>query len=147
MWVSACFFFWHACRSSQPGDTICLVHYDQHGDRLGLPAGLSDLPLHPDQDGWHSVLGTWNGTMNNLETADNRGSDIALPIAPINSVSNARPPQNILCHYHKCTGHRLAAPFRTTLYLGSNLWLEWCDAPKSVVATYISISLGPNHSF
>jgi len=38
-----------------------LLDYDNRGDPAQLFPGLGDLPLHPDKDGWYSVLGPWSG--------------------------------------------------------------------------------------
>lgn len=95
-----------------------LVSLDALSNRLGLPAGLGDLPLHLDKDGWHSVLGSWNATTNNMEAVneENPSSNSDIPIAPVNPPRNARPdPTLIFCQYHKCSGNRLATPF--ILYL------------------------------
>ncbi|PUU80025.1 hypothetical protein B9Z19DRAFT_1107320 [Tuber borchii] len=79
------------------GDNILsLVDYDQHGNRLRLPVGLGNLPLDLDKDGWHSVLGTWNDTTNNPQTANeavqvNPENDIAIPLASLSPPRNARP--------------------------------------------------------
>ena len=91
-----------------------LVSLDPLGNRLGLPAGLGDLPLHHNKDGWHSVLGSWNATTDNTETVNGGGSsnNSDTPIPPVNPPQNARPdPTLIFCQYHKCSGNRLATPF------------------------------------
>ncbi|KAG0136236.1 hypothetical protein HOY82DRAFT_536345 [Tuber indicum] len=81
----------------------------------------SPLTVHPDKDGWHSVLGSWNGTDVGSETASevneaNSQNDIAIPIAPVNPPRNARPGLPIFCKYSKCSGNRLEIPLHPTLY-------------------------------
>ena len=108
-------------------NVLWLVDYDQHGNRLGLPAGLGNLPLHLDRDGWHSVLGAWHGTTDNPVTASEAADSEAdpdnnnvIPIAPMSPPRNIRPLSNVFCHYHMCTGHRLVVTFQTRLYFGAN---------------------------
>ena len=106
---------------------LLLVDYDQHGNRLGLPARLGNLPLHLDRDGWHSVLGAWNGTTDNPVTAGEAADSEAnpennniIPIALMSPAGNTRPLLSVFCHYHRRTGHRLVVSFQTRLYLGAN---------------------------
>ncbi|RPA91151.1 hypothetical protein L873DRAFT_1848401 [Choiromyces venosus 120613-1] len=88
-----------------------LVCFDESGKLLDLPAGLGDLPLHPDQDGWYSVLGSWDGTTDIPETANEVNEEIpenkiAIPIPQLNRPRNARPILPIIfCEYDKCAGH------------------------------------------
>ncbi|KAG0136235.1 hypothetical protein HOY82DRAFT_599482 [Tuber indicum] len=107
---------------------IFLVDFDELGNPVGLPAGLGDLPLYQDQNGWYSVLGSWNGTtdssaiVNQVEEV-NPQNNVAIPIAPVNPSGNARPGiLNIFCQYHKCSGNsgpHTCAPRRFT-----------CEAPN-----------------
>ena len=105
---------------------LSLVSFDKLGNPSGLPGGLRDLPLYPDKDDWYSVLGTWNATADNPETPNevaqaNLENNIAIPIAPMSLPRNSHPPlPSLFCHYHKCTGHRLAVLFRTALYMDAN---------------------------
>jgi len=85
---------------------------------LRLPAGLGDLLLYPEEDGWYSVLGPWKGTTDNPDDAneDNPEANLDIPISPVNPPRNARPdPTPIFCEYPKCSGNRLAIPFPSTL--------------------------------
>ena len=96
-------------------EQLTLVAFDEFHNPLSLPAGLGNLPLHAEKDGWHSVLGSWNGTTEDQEIANlNEGdpeNDFDIPIVPVNLGRNARPgPILIFCQHHKCSGNRLAIP-------------------------------------
>ncbi|KAG0136237.1 hypothetical protein HOY82DRAFT_625984 [Tuber indicum] len=117
----------HACSGARL-NVYQLVNFNELGNALGLHPPLGDLPLHPDKDGWYSVLGPWNGTTDNPDTADevnevNPEDNIAIPIAPPNPLRNSRPRlPRIFCEYHKCSGNsgpHICAPGRFT-----------CDAPN-----------------
>ena len=93
--------------------SLALVTFDESHNPLGLPAGLGNLPLHEEQDGWHSVLGSWKGTTENPVKANEESpeNNYDIPIVPVNPQKNARPaPILIFCQYQKCSGNRLAIP-------------------------------------
>ena len=121
--VSRCLlFFFNPCRANF-SLVYVLVDLDPLGNRLGFPARLGDLPLHPDKDGWHSVLGSWNATTNNTETVNEQHSsnNSDTPIPPVNPPENARPdPTLIFCQHHKCSGNRLATLFILYLHQAHN---------------------------
>ena len=79
-------------RNSPPGaDLLALVAFDELHNPLGLPKGLGDLPLTAEKDGWHSVLGSWNGTTKNPEAPNKETpqSNFGILIAPANPRRNA----------------------------------------------------------
>ena len=88
-------------------------------NRLGIPAGLGNLPLHEEKDGWHSVLGSWDSTTNNPERANEDPEvDFNIPLPPVNPTRNARPgPNLIFCQYHKCSGNRLEILLYRLIYM------------------------------
>ena len=91
-----------------------LCDSDELGNPPRLPAGLGDLPLYAEEDGWYSVLGPWNGTTDNSERANlnaaHQAADLDIPIPPVNPRGNAHSdPTLIFCEYHKCSGNRLVA--------------------------------------
>jgi len=104
---------------------LTFVGPDELGNISGLPGRLGDLPLHPDKDGWHSVLGAWNGTTEDPEAANgaaqvNPENNTPIPI-PVTPPRNARPPlPRIFCHYPMCSGNKLAVPSYPELYLVLN---------------------------
>jgi len=95
-----------------PSDSIALGQcgFDLLVSRLRLPAGLGNLPLSPEEDGWYSVLGPWKGTTDNPEDVnqDYPEANLGSPIPPVNPPRNARlDPILIFCEY---PGNRLAIP-------------------------------------
>jgi len=89
------------------------------GNRLGLPAGLGDLPLYAEEDGWYSVLGPWKGTTDKPDDVNEYNPEANLDIlpAPVNPPKNARlDPTLIFCEYRKCSGNRLTPPLSPLLY-------------------------------
>ena len=102
-------------------ETLELVGSDGLGNPLGLPAGLGELPLHQDKDGWHSVLGTWNDTSDNPDTLNEAAkadpeNNIVTYAALVSPPRNARPRlSSVICHYPGCSGHRLAVSFHSTI--------------------------------
>ncbi|KAG0637831.1 hypothetical protein HOY80DRAFT_1002312 [Tuber brumale] len=87
-------------------DGYPLVDFDHRGNPLGLQAGLGNLPLYADNDGWYSVLGSWNGATNDPETANGVGevnseNNLAILIAPLRRPRSPRPGiPSISCQYH-----------------------------------------------
>ena len=77
---------------------------------LGLPAGLGNLPLHEERDGWYLVLGSWNCTTENPEKAnkESKENNLDILLVPVNPRRNARLGPILICQYHKCSGNRLA---------------------------------------
>ena len=103
----------HSSPSDSPKQLVfSLVVQDEQGNPLRLHPGLGDLPLHPEGDGWYSVLGSWNGATNNPNQANwasegNLESNLAIAIPAINLSQNTRPGlMRVFCQYHKCSGNR-----------------------------------------
>ena len=131
---------------------------DALGNPLALPAGLGDLPLHLDKDGWHSVLGSWNAPIDNTEpeavNEKNSSNNSDIPIPPVNPPRNAHPDLPLIfCQYHKCSGNRLAIPLYPLLYLhqahNTNRY-RYCPvtaartlAPQGDLPAPLRIALGP----
>ncbi|PWW77939.1 hypothetical protein C7212DRAFT_342357 [Tuber magnatum] len=95
---------------AQPGASLSLVAFDERGNRLGLPAGLGDLPLHPDCDGWYSTIGPWKDSATQTGTPDtghevNRENDSGTPVAPANRQRSTHPGSRSFCRYNKCPGN------------------------------------------
>ncbi|KAG0637870.1 hypothetical protein HOY80DRAFT_1081695 [Tuber brumale] len=116
------------------GGTFSVADWDEQGNPLGFHPQLDDLPLHPDKDGWHSVLGSWNGATNNPEAANevNPEDRIAIPIVPVSPSRNASPvTPSIFCQYHKCSGNsgpHTCAPGRFTCEAPN---CSWIGTPKT----------------
>ena len=112
-YVSHCLlFFFNPRRKSKRG-------FDLLDNRLRLPAGLGDLPLYPEEDGWYSVRGPWKGTTDNPDDVnqDNPEVNPDIPPALVNPPRNARPdPTLIFCEYPKRSGNRFAPPLSPLLY-------------------------------
>ena len=91
------------------------------GSPIGLPPGLGNLPLHVDKDGWYSVLGSWNGTADNPNPANeiseaNPENNLQISISALDPAREARPGLlRIFCQYHKCSGNRLAPHLLCTI--------------------------------
>jgi len=89
-----------------------LIDYDELGNPIGLHPGLTNLPLHPDQDGWYSVLGSGNGAIDNLHPVDdvievNLENRLVIPAPAIDPPRNVRPSlPRIFCQYPMCSGNR-----------------------------------------
>ena len=114
---------WHAL--SPPA--LQLAEHDELGNPLSLPVGLGDLPLHPDKDGWYSVLGSWNGAQDDFNSADLVSEGNLEDNLPILAFA-PNPPRNtssslpiIFCQYHKCSGNRLVIPFTQFLLFHNNI--------------------------
>ena len=120
--------------------SFSLVDYDGQGQPVRLPPRLGDLPLHPEQNGWYSVLGSWNGVTNNPNPPShisqvNSENNLAVLIPAFNSPGNARSNlPSIFCEYPKCTGNRLAAPF------------VQCYAPTCIILTCTHNSFSGPHT-
>ncbi|CUS13199.1 unnamed protein product, partial [Tuber aestivum] len=108
--------------NSQPIDS------DELGNPPRLHPRLDHLPLHPDGDGWYSVLGPSIGTSDNPATVDvvkeaNQESNATIQGSPVNPSRNScLDLPRIFCQYHKCTGAsgpHTCAPGRFT-----------CEAPN-----------------
>jgi len=109
----------HPATSHHPATFNWLCGFDELNNRLELPAGLGDLPLYAQKDGWYSVLGPRKGTTDNPEGANEGGqtANPEIPPAPVNPPRNARPdPVLNYCEYPKCSGNRLAIPLHTQPY-------------------------------
>jgi len=137
------------------------VDLDEQGYPVRLPLGLGNLPLHPEQDGWYSLLGSWGGARDN-PNPDNQASeanqenDYAIPPPAMNPPRNDRPsPPNIFCQYHKCSGNRLAIPFYSALYAYQLYHTNMYSVTPSVALILVpqadlparpQIALGQEHS-
>ena len=100
-----------------PRAVLSLVDHDELGYPVSLHPKFGNLPLHPDQDGWYSVLGSWNDAADNTNSTNWIGegsleqNDTIRPPA-INPPRNGHSsPPKIYCQYHKCSGNRFAIPF------------------------------------
>ena len=106
-------------RDKRYSDThLTLVALDEFHNPLGLPAGLGNLPLYAEKDGWYSVLGSWDGTTKNPEKSNEEilENNPGIPIGSLNALRNARPgPILIFCQYRRCSGNRLAIPLLLSL--------------------------------
>ena len=122
----------------------------------GLPAGLGDLPLHLDKDGWYSVLGTWNGACNNPNSANqisqgNPENNHAIPSPTMDPPRNDCPSlRRIFCQYHKCSGNRLLvslthhyrSTYRITLTCTHTPTVALILAPQADLPARLRIVLG-----
>jgi len=104
-----------------PPQVFSLVDNDEKGHPIKLHPGLGNLPLHPEQDGWYSVLGSWNGATDSPNPA-NQASEATPENNHTIPAPAMNPPRNdhsslprIFCQYHKCSSNMLAIPFCSEL--------------------------------
>ncbi|PUU80026.1 hypothetical protein B9Z19DRAFT_1063776 [Tuber borchii] len=101
------------CEVTRKRSSFSLVGHDGRGQPIRLPPLLGNLPLHPEKDGWYSVLGSWNGATEDSNPANqisevNSENNFPIPVPATCLPRNPHPsfPQ-IFRQYHRCSGNSI----------------------------------------